>query len=125
VVPGIQRTSKYGAIWIQEELVYQRLLDLTRNQDSSNREHLVAVSFDLEKAYDTAWRYNITKNLQQMPIKERLLRFIYNCMSNRSFRVLIGDTMSEKYQQENGVVQGAVLSVNLFLVAANVTYVHG
>jgi hypothetical protein len=125
VVPGIQRTSKYGAIWIQEELVYQRLLDLTRNRDSSNREHLVAVSFDLEKAYDTAWRYNITKNLQQMPIKERLLRFIYICMSNRSFRVLIGDTMSEKYQQENGVVQGAVLSVNLFLVAANVTYVHG
>jgi Reverse transcriptase (RNA-dependent DNA polymerase) len=52
-----------------------------------------------------------------MTVKGRLLRFISNFMSNRSFRVLIGDTLSEKYQQKNGVVQGAVLSVNLFLVA--------
>jgi hypothetical protein len=61
-----------------------------------NKEHVVAISFDLEKAYDTASRYNISKNLQQMTIKGRLLRFIANFMFNRSFRVLDGGTMSEK-----------------------------
>ena len=26
------------------------------------REHMVSVLFDLEKAYDTAWKYGITKS---------------------------------------------------------------
>jgi hypothetical protein len=38
-------------------------------------------------------------------------------MANRTFRVEFGETTSKKYSQENGVVQGAVLSVNLFLLA--------
>jgi hypothetical protein len=36
-------------------------------------------------------------------------------MSNRTFRVMIGDQLSAPYIQQNGVIQGAVLSVNLFL----------
>jgi hypothetical protein len=38
-------------------------------------------------------------------------------MTNRNFRVQIAETTTEKYSQENEVVQGAVLSVNLFLLA--------
>jgi hypothetical protein len=38
-------------------------------------------------------------------------------MKNRTLRVAIGNTLSEEKQIENGVVQGAVLSVTLFLVA--------
>jgi hypothetical protein len=37
-------------------------------------------------------------------------------LKNRCFRVAIGSTLSEEKQIENGVVQGAVLSVTLLLV---------
>jgi hypothetical protein len=43
--------------------------------------------------------------------------FIQNFMANRTLRVQFGETTSKKYSHENGVVQGAVLIVNLFLLA--------
>jgi hypothetical protein len=47
-----------------------------------------------------------------------MLRFVHNFMENRSFRVvLLGESVSEKTYTENGVIQGAVNSVTLFLVA--------
>ena len=36
------------------------------------REHVVAVFFDLEKAYDTTWRYGILKDLHNFGMKGRL-----------------------------------------------------
>jgi hypothetical protein len=42
--------------------------------------------------------------------------FIQNFMANQTYRVQISDTKFEKCRPENGVVQGAVLSVNLFLL---------
>jgi hypothetical protein len=72
--------------------------------------------FDLEEAYDTAWHYNILRNISRLSIKGNMFFFIQNLIANRTFRVQI-DTMSEKYSQENGEVQGAVLSVNPFLLA--------
>jgi ribonuclease HI len=83
------------------------------------KEHVVVVSCDLEKAYDTAWRYGILKNLTEMNLKGRLMLYIRNFTNNRTFRVIIGNTLSKKCTQENGVVQGAVISVNLFLVGIN------
>jgi hypothetical protein len=44
-------------------------------------------------------------------------------MKNQTLRVAIGNILSEEKQIENGVVQGAVLSVTLFLVAmADITH---
>ena len=33
---------------------------------SIKKEHLVAVFFDLEKAYDTTWKYGIVKDLKNL-----------------------------------------------------------
>jgi ribonuclease HI len=85
----------------------------------AEKQHVVAVSCDLEKAYDTAWRHGILKNLSEMTLKGKLMLFLQNFMNNRTFRVIVGNTMSKKCTQANGVVQGAVISVNLFLVAIN------
>ena len=40
------------------------------------REHVVAVFFDLEKVYDTTWRYGILKDLHNFGMKGRLPNFI-------------------------------------------------
>jgi hypothetical protein len=46
-----------------------------------------------------------------------MLQFVKNFTDNRTFKVIIGDTKSEKITIDNGVVQGAVLGVTLFLIA--------
>ena len=54
------------------------------------KEHLVAVFFDLEKAYDTTWPYGILKDLNNFGLQGRLPIFIKNFLEDRSFRTLIG-----------------------------------
>ena len=40
------------------------------------KEHVVAVFFDLEKAYDTTWRYGIMKDIHKLGLRGRLPTFI-------------------------------------------------
>ena len=50
-----------------------------------NGEHVVSIFFDLEKAYDTTWKYGIMKNLHDMDLRGRLPLFIQNFLSERKF----------------------------------------
>ena len=40
------------------------------------KEHVVAVFFDLEKAYDTTWKYGILRDLHEFGVKGRLANFV-------------------------------------------------
>ena len=84
-----------------------------------NKEHLVAVYFDLEKAYDTTWKYGIMKDLHDADLRGRMSTFISKFLSNRKFCIRIGGTLSEIYNQEEGVPQGSILSVTLFSLKIN------
>jgi hypothetical protein len=57
------------------------------------------------------------KTLKTWKIDGRLLGFTNNFMNDRTLKVGIGKIMSSFKNIENGVPQGAVLSVTLFLVA--------
>ena len=81
------------------------------------REHVVAVFFDLEKAYDTTWRYGILKDLHNFGLKGRLPNFIKSFLEDRIIQVRVGST--DLYDQEQGVPQGAILSTTLFNVKLN------
>ena len=83
------------------------------------KQHAVAVFFDLEKAYDTTWRYGIMRDLYDLGIRGRLPIFIASFLSNRHFRVRIGTVLSDPHDQELGVPQGSVLSVTLFSLKIN------
>lgn len=88
--------------------------------DSFSRgNHLVAVFLDLKNAFDTLWKYNITKTLHDWGIKGHTLNFISNFLQNRSFRVKINNSFSDELTLENGVPQGSVLSPLLFNIAIN------
>ena len=84
-----------------------------------NRQHVVSVFFDLEKAYDTTWKCGIMKNLHDMDLRGRLPLFIHNFLSERKFQVRVGTSPSDFYDQEMGVPQGSILSVTLFIVKIN------
>ena len=83
------------------------------------KEHALAVSFDMEKAYDITWRYGILRDLSECNVRGNMLHFIKNFLDNRKFQVRVGDQLSTRYTQENGVPQGSVLSPTLFIVKMN------
>ena len=85
----------------------------------AQRQHLLAIFLDIEKAYDTTWRYGILKKIYNWGLKGRLPKFITSFLRNRQFRVRIGNTLSDTYELENGVPQGSTLSVTLFLIAVD------
>ena len=82
-------------------------------------EHVVALFFDLEKAYDTTWKYGIMRDLHKMGLRGRLPLFIDKFLTDRTFRVRIGTSYSDTYDQEMGVPQGSILSVTLFIIKIN------
>ena len=83
------------------------------------REHTVAIFFDLEKAYDTTWKYGIMRDLHQAGLRGRLPVFIANFLSGRTFSVRLGTILSDPHDQEEGVPQGSILSVTLFSLKIN------
>ena len=81
------------------------------------KEHVVAVFFDLEKAYDTTWRYGILKDIHKLGLRGRLPTFIENFLADMQVRV--GSSLSDYYDQEQGVPQEGVLSKSLFSIKIN------
>ena len=51
------------------------------------KEHVVAVFFDLEKAYDTTWRYGIMKDIHKLGLRGRLPTFIQSFLADRAMLV--------------------------------------
>ena len=82
-------------------------------------QHLVAVFFDLQKAYDTTWKHGILEDLYNMGLRGHLPTFIGNFLSDRVFQVSLGILLSDRFEQEEGVPQGAILSTTLFNVKVN------
>jgi ribonuclease HI len=82
-------------------------------------EHMVSVFFDLEKAYDTTWKYGILQDLHEFGLRGRMPLFIKNFLSDRIFKVRVGNSFSDLHKQDMGVPQGSILSVTLFNVKIN------
>ncbi|GFN88484.1 retrovirus-related pol polyprotein from type-1 retrotransposable element r1 [Plakobranchus ocellatus] len=85
----------------------------------ARKKQVLAVFFDLEKAYDTTWRYGISKDLFDFYFRGRLPIFISNFLKDRHFKVKAENTFSSPYHQENGVPQGSILSPILFNLKIN------
>ena len=79
----------------------------------------IGVFFDLEKAYDTTWRKGILRELCRIGIKGSMLNFLWKFLSDRYIKVKVGDKISSAFKQEEGVLQGSILSVTLFSIAIN------
>ncbi|XP_045480951.1 uncharacterized protein LOC123685337 [Harmonia axyridis] len=85
----------------------------------ANKQELIAVFFDIVKAFDITWRHRILKTLKQWNIDGNMLHFIKEFISNRIFRVKIENTWSNVHNLQNGLPQGSILSPTLFQVAIN------
>ena len=97
------------------------LLALENEVHNAFLEHqmVVAIIFDLEKAYDTSWRYLILKELYDIGLRGALANYIADFLTGRKFKVRIANKLSKTFNLEMGVPQGGILSVTLFLIAMN------
>ena len=83
------------------------------------KEHCVAIFFYFEKVFDTTWKYGTMKDLHDIGLRGQIPNFKSNFLSDRSFNVRIGSTLSDIFEQEQGVPQGSILSPTLFNININ------
>ena len=95
-----------------------RLKNFIRKAFARN-EHCVSVFYDLKKACDTTWRYGILRDLYDIELRGNLSKYISAFLRDRRLRVRFGQNLSDSKGLDNGVPQGSILSVTLFLIKIN------
>ncbi|GFT09342.1 RNA-directed DNA polymerase from mobile element jockey [Trichonephila clavipes] len=83
------------------------------------KQYNISVFFDIKKAYDRSWSYGIFRDLYAMDIRGNLPVFIKHFLNHRSFQVCLRSFYLNIFIQEQGVPQGSVLSVLLFIIKIN------
>lgn len=78
------------------------------------RKCTVAISLDIEKAFDSAFHKGILYKLIDLNVDPFLVKMFENYFLNRSFRVQINDAISNNGFVKSGVPQGSVLAPYLF-----------
>ena len=56
---------------------------------SLNKQEVVSIFFDLEKAYDTTWKYGILKDLHEAGLRGRMPAFITKFLENRNLEFVL------------------------------------
>jgi len=94
-------------------------LESTVRKAQANGEHVVAIFFDIEKAYDLTWRYGVIKAIHQAGLRGGMARFIINFLEERTFKVKTNSIHSGSQRQHEGIPQGSVISPTLFILSVN------
>ena len=85
----------------------------------ANKHNVLAIFIDIEKAYDMVNKNVLLLKLLKFGITGRMFQFISSFLSNRTFQVRVGSTLSMTKLLENGTPQGSVLSPVLFSLMIN------
>lgn len=95
------------------------VLDLDIRRAMANKEVVMSVFLDIEKAYDTVWKEGLMIKLYDAGVRGRMLNWIKDFLKERTIQVRVDGSMSSKENVENGTPQGSVISPVLFNVMIN------
>lgn len=85
----------------------------------SNKESVIAVFFDIEKAYDMLWKDGLLIKLNELGISGKMYNWVLDFLHRRTIEVKVGAEYSNRYIVENGIPQGSVCSPILFNIMIN------
>lgn len=74
----------------------------------------LAVSIDLQKAFDTVWINGLIFKLKLLNFPKYLILLIFRFLSGRSFQVKLNNAFSNPFPINAGVPQGSILGPTLF-----------
>ena len=79
-------TNSQGGFRKQRLTIDQMVkLETSIRETNIQKQHLIAVFFDLEKAYDTIWRFGIMKDQYRMGLWGKLSNFIKSFLLERNW----------------------------------------
>ena len=90
-------TSQFGYSRARSTAEPLSRLDTYITTAFARQESVIAVFFDLEKAYDTTWRYHILQQLSSINIRGNMGAFLAHFLQNRSFRVKVASFISPSF----------------------------
>ena len=86
-------------------------------EDSLNHKlFTVGIFLDFTKAYNMLWSDGLIHKLIKLNIGGKMFEWIKNFVTNCTFQVKIGDSVSTSHSPKNGTPQGSVISPILFLI---------
>ena len=74
---------------------------------------------DAEKAFDSAWKEGLMFKLFDIGLRGKIWKMIYNSYENFECMVLVNGVLSDPFDVERGVHQGAPLSMRLYQIFTN------
>jgi hypothetical protein len=107
---GILSPNQYGFRKKRNTIQAISDLELQIREAFAAKEHLYAIFFDLEKAYDRVWRHHICQLLFKYGLRGNLPSVLQSFLADRSLVVRVADQLSSPRIIQNGVPQGSVFS---------------
>ncbi len=80
-----------------------------------NKDKVLSVYVDFEKAYDMVWKNGLMIKLKKLGINGHMYDWVADFLDGRTARVRLGNTLSDPFELENGTPQGAMISPSAFI----------
>ena len=85
----------------------------------TQEEKVLAVFFDLSKAFDKVWKEGLLLKLLSADVHGKMYKWLSEFLFNRTARVKVDGMISRQVKLREGVPQGGVVLPTLFLVNIN------
>ncbi|GBO35650.1 hypothetical protein AVEN_120853-1 [Araneus ventricosus] len=75
----------------------------------SNKEYIIAASFDISSAYDSVWPDGVVYKALQIGLSGHTARWIHEFLTNRALQVRWSGKLSASFTSNRGVPQGCCI----------------
>ena len=105
-----KRCSSINTAWLVRENI---------NHNLQKYENVFVVSLDTRKAFDTVWQNGLFYNLFNAGINGKTWRIIRKLFNHFKCSVQVAGKLSDSFEAEQGIHQGAPMSMFLYEIAVN------